>query len=241
MKPAFVPMFVGLLSFSLFLGCDNPADNVPAAKTGEPTAPEVPTDVAKPKAPEPQGNPTPQPPVPATSNPNAATLAAIAAGAKTYTVQPDSTIGFIGSKVTGSHEGGFKKFTGIFTAAEGKLTPAQMIVIDMKSLWADSEKLAGHLKNEDFFDVEKFPTSSFITTAIAEADKGFTVTGNLTLHGVTKSISFPADIQVTDDEVKVQAKFSIKRFDFNIKYPGRADDLIRDEVVIKLDVKAKAS
>ena len=64
------------------------------------------------------------------------------------------------------------------------------------------------------------------------------MTGNLDLHGVTKSISFPADIQISDNEVAVKAEFAINRKDFNINYPGRPNDLIRDNVVIKLDLKA---
>ena len=53
-----------------------------------------------------------------------------------------------------------------------------------------------------------------------------------------KSISFPATITVEEDRVVAQAEFSIKRFDFGIVYKGRADDLIRDDVVIKLDLVA---
>ena len=64
------------------------------------------------------------------------------------------------------------------------------------------------------------------------------VTGNLTLHGVTKQISFPAKIQVTDDAVEIAADFFINRFDFDIKYPGKANDLIRKEVVLKVKVRA---
>ena len=64
------------------------------------------------------------------------------------------------------------------------------------------------------------------------------VTGNLTLHGVTKQISFPATIQVSDDAVEVAADFFINRYDFDIKYPGKANDLIRKEVVLKLKVRA---
>ena len=72
---------------------------------------------------------------------------------------------------------------------------------------------------------------------IVEGD-GYSVTGTLDLHGVTKNISFPATIEVSDDGVRAQAEFVIKRFDFGIVYPGKADDLIRDEVVIRLDLQA---
>jgi hypothetical protein len=73
---------------------------------------------------------------------------------------------------------------------------------------------------------------------VKQSKEGSTVTGDLTLHGVTKSISFPAKIEATDGAVDVTAEFAINRFDFEIKYPGRANDLIRKEVVLKLKVKA---
>jgi len=65
-----------------------------------------------------------------------------------------------------------------------------------------------------------------------------TVTGNLDLHGVTKIITFPAEIHIADVAVTVKAEFAINRKDFNINYPGKPNDLIRDNVVIKLDLKA---
>ena len=108
----------------------------------------------------------------------------------------------------------------------------------MNSIWSDSERLTGHLKNEDFFDVTRFPATTFAVTGMEGTGPQHTVTGNLTLHGVTKSISFPAEIRVTNEEVTVRAEFAINRQDFGIKYPGRPDDLIRDRVVIKLDIKA---
>ncbi|MBZ0258496.1 YceI family protein [bacterium] len=163
------------------------------------------------------------------------------ADGKTYTVQPESTISFVGSKVTGSHDGGFKTFSGEFTVVDDKPEGSSgTIKIDMNSTWADNDRLTGHLKSPDFFDVEKNPTTTFKATKIEKADDGYTVTGDLTLHGVTKAISFPAQVAIEGDSVTLQAEFFIKRFDFAIKYPGKADDLIRDEVVIKLDVIAKA-
>jgi polyisoprenoid-binding protein YceI len=152
---------------------------------------------------------------------------------KDYVIRAESKIGFVGSKVTGSHDGGFKKFAGKVTGADGKVTGTE-IKIDMNSTWSDNERLTGHLKNADFFDVAKYPFSTFILTGIT----GTNVTGNLDLHGVTKSISFPADIKIADDAVTVKAEFAINRKDFNINYPGKTDDLIRDNVVLKLDLKA---
>ncbi|MEO5804564.1 MAG: YceI family protein [Verrucomicrobiota bacterium] len=160
------------------------------------------------------------------------------AASKEYVVRADSTIGFIGSKVTGKHDGGFKNFAGTINVAEGKIVGTPEIKINMKTIWADNPKLTGHLKSADFFDVEKYPVATFTVTKIEPADNQQNVTGNLELHGVTKSISFPAKVDITDDAVKVDADFAINRKDFNINYPGKSDDLIRDNVILKLAVKA---
>ena len=157
----------------------------------------------------------------------------------TYTFSEGSTIGFTGSKVTGSHDGGFKKFNGHLVVKDGVLEAGE-VVIDMTSTFSDAEKLTGHLKSADFFDVENIPESTFSITAVSEqADKTYELSGNLTLHGVTKNITFPAQISSTDETLSVQAEFDINRKDFGIVYPGKTDDLIRDEVIIKLNLSAK--
>lgn len=163
-----------------------------------------------------------------------------AAGTK-YVFAPDSKIEFTGSKVTGKHDGGFKTFTGHFTIKDGApVGNDHKVVIDMASTWSDSEKLTEHLKAPDFFDVEKFPRTTFDVTEIKkDSDTAYTVSGNFTLHGVEKNISFPATVSKDGETVKIAATFDIKRKDFGIVYPGKAEDLIRDEVVIKLDLVAK--
>lgn len=157
--------------------------------------------------------------------------------AREYVVRAESTIGFVGSKVTGSHNGGFKKFAGKVNVADGKIAASE-IKIAMASTFADNDRLTGHLKSADFFDTAKFPATTFTLTSIEPSGAQKTVTGNLDLHGVTKSITFPADVQIADDAVTVKAEFAINRKDFNINYPGKPNDLIRDNVVLKLDLKA---
>ena len=63
------------------------------------------------------------------------------------------------------------------------------------------------------------------------------MTGNLQLHGVTKSITFPATIVVSPGLIAVDSTFAINRKDFSINYAGVADDLIRDDVVLTLHVR----
>jgi polyisoprenoid-binding protein YceI len=78
-----------------------------------------------------------------------------------------------------------------------------------------------------------------VTELKAGDDGSYTVSGNFTLRGVTKNISFPATVTESSDAVAIKAEFDIKRSDFGIKYEGKADDLIRDEVVIRLDLVAQ--
>ncbi len=167
------------------------------------------------------------------------TEASPSAEGQVFQLVEGSTVGFIGSKVTGSHKGGFRDIQGEITVVAGDPALSSVhLEIDTTTLWADNEKLTGHLKSPDFFDVQAHPTAEFTSTEIVAAEQGYTITGNLNLHGVTKSISFPATIHIEDGQVTAQAEFSIMRFDFDIKYAGMADDLIRDEVVISFDVTA---
>jgi polyisoprenoid-binding protein YceI len=162
------------------------------------------------------------------------------ASAVSYTISSDSTIAFVGSKVTGSHDGGFKSFSGIIAVAGGKIVAPSKVTIHTDSLWADNGRLEKHLKSPDFFDVANIPTAEFAVTSMQDTANGPEITGNLTLYGVTKSISFKPAVTISDSEVTLKAEFDVMRFDFDIVYKSKADDLVRDEVVIRLDVKATA-
>jgi polyisoprenoid-binding protein YceI len=155
--------------------------------------------------------------------------------------QADSKVLWTGAKITGKHEGGFNTFSGTFEVVGGDVSKSRVTAdIDMGSLFCDSEKLTGHLKSPDFFGVEQFPTAKFVSSAFTKSEEGkFQVTGDLTLHGVTKTLTFPASITVTAEEATVSADFAINRKDFGIVYPGKPDDLIADNVALKLELHAK--
>ena len=195
----------------LAVACSNPASDQPKAKTGE-AAP-------------------------------AASTAAV--GGQRYLITPEHCkIEFVGSKVTGSHNGSFEKFSGEIHYTGSPEKSRVRISIDMASVKTDPDKLTEHLKTADFFDVAKYPQATFESTEIkAGGEKGatHTITGNLQLHGVTKSISFPATINVTPDAITVESSFAINRKDFGVNYAGVSNDLIRDEVVLKLHVHATKS
>jgi polyisoprenoid-binding protein YceI len=165
-------------------------------------------------------------------------------GAASYAFsQEGSKVAFVGAKITGKHDGYFKVFSGTIIVPEGDLTKGSVsLEIDTTSVVTDTEKLTTHLKSPDFFDVAKFPKSTFTSTAVtADTSKGGThaITGNLDLHGVSKSISFPATVRVTAAGVEADAEFAFNRKDFGIVYAGMPDDLIKDDVLMKITLRAK--
>ena len=153
-----------------------------------------------------------------------------------------SSIGWYGARVAGSHDGGFNTFDGTVTV-NGEAIEHVKVTIDMASVWSDNEKLTGHLMSPDFFEVETWPTSEFEASEFkaVNADTGTAthqVTGNLTMHGVTKGVSFPATVTVENGMVRAAANFIIDRQQWGIAYAGAPDDLVKDEVRITLDIIA---
>ncbi len=143
----------------------------------------------------------------------------------------------MGAKVTKDHPGGFKVLSGWANTADGQLTGGK-VEIDLSSVFTDSEKLTKHLMDPDFFDVGVYPTATFEISGVEAGGAGgaggsSTVVGTLDLHGVRKELRFPATVTVTDGRASVAAEFTLMRKDFGITYPGKAEDLIRDEVLVK--------
>ncbi|MEO6602804.1 MAG: YceI family protein [Polyangiaceae bacterium] len=174
----------------------------------------------------------------------AAPVTAPLPGAVNYAFSNDgSKVEFVGAKVSAKHEGSFAAFRGTVGLVDNDATKSSVTAeVDIASLTVEPAKLSGHLKSPDFFDAARFPHGTFTSTVIkAGGENGatHTVTGNLFLHGVTKAITFPAKIKIEGDSVSVDAEFAINRKDFSIIYPGMPDDLIKDDVLIKLTLHAK--
>lgn len=162
---------------------------------------------------------------------------AVAADTK-YTLTGDNTkLTFVGKKPDGKHEGGFKKLSGAVTVPDNDLTKLSVnLEIDTDSLYSDDEKLTAHLKTADFFDVKNHKTATFKSTKVEKADKLYTVTGELTLLGKTKTVSFPASITTTGDGLSVSTSFPIDRTEWGMSYgKGKIDD----KVTIGISVSAK--
>ncbi len=157
-----------------------------------------------------------------------------------YTVDAAaSTLGWSGSKVvTGSHTGTIAIESGSLKVEEGNLV-AGNFTIDMKTIKnndlkdaAENAKLVGHLSSPDFFHVDSFTTATFEITKVAalEGDKDgntHTISGNLTLKGTTREISFPAKVTLTEDAITASAKTEINRLDWNVMWGNENDNAAR--------------
>ena len=158
------------------------------------------------------------------------------------TVDPaTSKLAIVASKITRSHDGSFQQFTGTATLA-GDQVQSVIFDVDTASLQTDTEKLTQHIKTKDFLDVEKFPKATFKSTRVVAKPAGAAtheITGDLTLHGVTQQITFPATIEFSAEKITGHAEIAINRQKFGVTYPGMPDDLIKDEILIRLRIKAK--
>ncbi|MDQ0782118.1 YceI family protein [Chryseobacterium sp. W4I1] len=166
------------------------------------------------------------------------------------------------------HKGGMAPRWGTLNIKSGDLSieggqlAAGNFVIDMNSIKVDpasvTEKdkkpadLETHLKTPDFFDTTKNPTSDFKITSVTDlkdapkdavAGANKTVSGNLTLSGKTMNVTFPAKVDVTDTSASVNAKFTVNRADWGLKFGTSEADpaewMISKDIEIAVDVKAK--
>jgi polyisoprenoid-binding protein YceI len=173
-----------------------------------------------------------------------------------YKVDPlKSNLVWSASKVGGEHTGTVKLNKGTLHFDGQKLKSGSFVInmttIDDTDIKNESmnEKLVGHLKSDDFFSVEKFPTAEFkITKAsiISNAGNGnpnYNITGDLTIKGITNPVTFPAMVKITGNNAQASAKIEIDRTKWDIKYRSgllgtAADKIIYDNFYIDLNIVA---
>lgn len=236
-------ILLGLASAATLAACaPNPADDVPAAV--EPAA-EAPTEAVA------VTMPTEAAPADAAAAPDAAAVGALPAGEFPL----KGTIMFTASKVTRTHHIVFKSWEGSYKSDGTPAGTSLNFSVDLASLEVDQGQTAmlqDHLQSAEFFDVATFPKATFTSSGIKEGvDQAVfahaegathTVTGTLDIHGMQKEVSFP--ITLTSDgagNISAKTQFSVDRQDFGLTYKGKADDLVRDEVVIEVDASMAAA
>ncbi len=150
-------------------------------------------------------------------------------------IKEKSKIEFVAAKVTRDHHGSFKNFEGFIEYA-GKTPQLISFDIDLNSVETDTEKLTNHLKTPDFFDVAKYPKATFTSTSLMPSGETYMLHGTLDLHGIQKEVAIPVKVEQSAEGVHTTSEFTINRHDWKIDYRGMADDLIKDNVLIKLDL-----
>lgn len=165
---------------------------------------------------------------PASATPSEATPAAATSASKPVTVMDgtaelnpeNSKIRFVGAHVGEKPDprtGGFSKFSGKLSVEAGVLK-GLTFEIATDSLWTEiGGKLTTHLKSPDFLDTNEYPEIKFQSTQIVSQDDGkAAITGDLTLHGVTKAITVPATVSLSEDGVTLTADFTVDRAEFGM-------------------------
>jgi polyisoprenoid-binding protein YceI len=175
--------------------------------------------------------------------------------ATTYKVDASkSELKWNGKKVTGEHYGTINLKEGSFTLDGTRLTGGSFVA-DMNSIvvqdLTDKEfngKLVGHLKSEDFFATEKFPTATFVVTKATPKSNGtYDVTGNLTLKGITKPVTFPVTVTPTKEGASVKGTMVVDRAQYDMKFRSKSffdaatlgDKMVYDDFTIEVNLVAK--
>ncbi|MCB0755779.1 MAG: YceI family protein [Flavobacteriales bacterium] len=161
-----------------------------------------------------------------------------------YRVDLDaSKVNWVASKITGStHEGFVKVMEGGIQISNGEISGGKF-TIDMTSITVTDldggmkEKLEGHLKNDDFFAVDKFKTASLAIVSVNDNK----VKANLTIKGITHEVEFPVEMNFDDNGgLKATASIEVDRAKYDVKYKSGSffenlgDKAIND--IIKFDV-----
>lgn len=169
-----------------------------------------------------------------------------------------SSIHWVGTKPGGSHHGtiGIKEGS---LAINGTEVASGSFIIDMNAIVDEdltdqkmNEMLVNHLKSADFFDVEKYPTSSFAITKVEAVAGNDSIThrisGNLKMKDVDKNITFDAKITKEGDAYKaVTVPFTIDRTQWNVQYGSKSifadlkDKFIDDNIELQITIIAKAA
>lgn len=163
----------------------------------------------------------------------------------------ESKVVWLGKKVTGQHSGTIELKNGNleFDGAELKGGSFEIDMTSIKNTDLENEeynqKLVGHLKSDDFFGVEKYPTALFEIKKVEKKGAGkYHLKGEVTIKGITKSIEFPAQVSMSDGKATASASVTIDRSEFDVKYgsgsffDGLGDKMIYDDFTLDITIIA---
>ena len=150
----------------------------------------------------------------------------------------ESSVAWVGKKVTGQHNGVIALQGGRLEMEDeslvGGIFTIDMATIECQDLSGDSKgDLEGHLKSDDFFGVAKYPTATFvITKAVPQGPGKYKVIGNVTIKGKTEEIQFPTTLEEKDGKITANADIVIDRSKFDVRYgSGSFFDNLGDKTI----------
>jgi polyisoprenoid-binding protein YceI len=158
----------------------------------------------------------------------------------TLLIGPENTsIRFVGASLKNRQPGSFGRFNGQMVLTSDDPRDAWLsIEIDMDSVTTEIPLLTKHLKRTDFFDVEHFPKATFVSIRVeASTAEGAThvITGGLTVHGVTRTVTIPAQFAVSAEQVALDATIALRQSDFGMESAARkTDDVVPITVSTRL-------
>jgi polyisoprenoid-binding protein YceI len=145
--------------------------------------------------------------------------------------------------------GRFDKFEGTIVTAEDPLGSTVTASVDLDSINTNQEQRDAHIRSADFFEVEKYPTMTFVSTAVKEGEEGLVLEGDLTLKGITRSVAFNLEVNGIGPDayggtrIGFSAETQIHRTDFGVNFNGPIPGVpggvaVSENVTINLEIEA---
>jgi polyisoprenoid-binding protein YceI len=170
--------------------------------------------------------------------------------AGTWVIDPvHSEVSFVARHMMVSKvRGRFDKFEGSFVTGEDPLQSSVTFKVDLSSINTGQEQRDAHIRSADFFEIEKYPEMTFVSTGVKQAEEGFVLEGDLTIKGVTKRVAFDLEVNGFGPDAYggTRAGFSaitqINRKDFGVSFdgpipgvPGGA--IVSDTITVNLEIE----
>jgi polyisoprenoid-binding protein YceI len=144
--------------------------------------------------------------------------------------------------------GRFDKFEGTIVTAEDPLASTVTASVDLDSINTGQEQRDAHIRSADFFEVEKYPEMTFVSTAIKGGEEGFILEGDLTLKGITKTVAFNLEVNGIGPDayggtrIGFSAETQIGRSEFGVNFNGPIPGVpggvaVSEKVTINLEIE----
>ena len=144
--------------------------------------------------------------------------------------------------------GRFDKFEGTFVTGEDPLSSSVTASVDLSSINTGQEQRDAHIRSADFFEVEKYPEMTFVSTGVKAGEEGFILEGDLTLKGITKAVAFNLEVNGIGPDayggtrIGFSAETQIGRSEFGVNFNGPIPGVpggvaVSENVTITLEIE----